>query len=116
MSMTESKTTMERLAQLERDVSEIKGVLVDHGARLDRVEAGIHVVHHGLSDRLDGLERRLDERIDGLEHRLDERIDGLEHRLDERVDGLERVLGGRMDALGVRLDRLIAVTIEERTL
>jgi chromosome segregation ATPase len=109
---------MARLLRLERDVSEIKQVLAghgqmltehgqmltehgqmltEHGQRLDRVEAAIHQVHRGLSDRMDNLE-----------HRLGSRMDSLEHRLGGRMDSLEQ-------SLGSRLDRLLAVTLEERT-
>jgi hypothetical protein len=51
------------------------------------------------------------ERIDFLGKTLGGRIDDLGRTLGDRLEGL----GTRVDALGTRLDRLIAVTIQDRT-
>ncbi len=90
---------MARLSKLERDVSEMKSALiqlthtaVDQSGRIDTV-----------TERLDTVTERLDtvtERLDTVTERLD--------RLTDRVD-----TGFR--AMTDRLDRLITVTIDERT-
>ena len=69
---------------------------------------------YALSQRIGGVEERLDGRIDGLEERLNKRIDMVEDRLSGRIDGLEAKidrLGAHMiDRLGdmdAKLDRLL---------
>ena len=83
---------MARLSKLERDVSEMKSAL-------------IQLTHTAVdqSGRIDTVTERLDtvtERLDTVTERLD--------RLTDRVD-----TGFR--AMTDRLDRLITVTIDERT-
>ncbi len=68
-------------------------------ARLDWVEAAIANIATILVEQ--------SERIDGV----GERIDGV----GERVDGVGERIDGLQVALTARLDRLIAVTISERT-
>lgn len=67
--------------------------------RLDRVEAAITNIATILVEQ--------SERIDGVSERLD--------GVSERLDGVSERLDGLQGALTERLDRLIAVTIAERT-
>lgn len=76
---------MDRLARLESDVHDLKGATVQI--------VGLLVDH---SERLDRVGNRLD-------------------ILTERVDALTEHVDALGDRLTDRLDRLIAVTIQERT-
>jgi predicted nuclease with TOPRIM domain len=91
--MAESKAIMGRLGRLERDVGELKEAVVQIGAILV-----------DQSERMDSGFRSLREEIGSLR---------------EEFGPLRREVGSLHEEFGSlreRLDRLIAVTIEERTL
>jgi hypothetical protein len=98
--------TMTRLSRLETDVGEIKGALVHISGIL---------LSHG--ERLDTLGHRVDalgDRVDALGHRVDalgDRVDAL----GDRMDAGFRTLNTTQQSMVERLDRLIEVTIKERT-
>jgi hypothetical protein len=97
--MAESKSTMVRLAQLERDVGDIKESLVRIGAILLDHRVGIE----RLQDRLQDSMRRVDQRFDLLERSLGERLDRLIAVTTlERTQGYERLAERRLTKLEER--------------
>jgi outer membrane murein-binding lipoprotein Lpp len=91
--MSQSDEVMARLDRLEGAVVKISEVLVLQSQRFLE-----------LNDRVDTLNQR----VDTLNHRVD--------GLTAEVRGLRQETHAMHDGLATRLDRLIAVTIEERTL
>jgi len=101
-----SSKDMARLSKVEKDVGEMKVAL-------------IQLTHTAVeqSQRLDTVTERLDtvtERLDTVTERLDkltDRVDVVTDRLDRLTDRVDTGFRAMTD----RLDRLIAVTIDERT-
>jgi chromosome segregation ATPase len=105
-SMANSKEVMTRLAKLEtnvaamtKDVADLKAaawrtteILVDHTEAL----SGLQRSMEGMQRSMEGMQRS----VEGMQRS----VEGVQRSVDER-------LGGVTD----RLDRLIAVTIQERT-
>ncbi len=86
--MAESDIIMARLTRLETAFIQVSEILADHSERFDRIDRRLE----SIDGRLEGIDRRF--------AALDTRLDGV----NERLDGVTE-----------RLERLIRVTIEERT-
>lgn len=85
--MADSKHAMARLERLEGAIVHITDILVLHG-----------------------------ERLDSLRSETSERLDSLRSEMNERLDSVRDEMRMTREALAERLDRLIAVTTDERTM
>jgi len=115
--MAQSKRTVDRLARLEDDVGGIRQTLTGHGERFDRLDE-ILLEHAQRFDRIDKTLLEHAQRLDRIDERLDH-IDGAIYRLHrgftDRFEALEHRFDSLEQSLNSRLDRLLAVTLEERT-
>jgi hypothetical protein len=104
--MTNSDEAMGQLIALETTVAEMAVDVKDLKVAAIRTTE----ILADQSERLDGLQRS----FDGLQRSFD----GLQRSFDglqRSFDGLQRSFDDRLGGVTDRLDRLIAVTIQERT-
>ena len=75
--------------------------------RVNSLESSVNV----LSERLDGVEKKLNEKIDGVEKKLSEKIDGVDLKLSARIDGLDMRISDLRNGLYLVLVLLSTMTM-----
>lgn len=87
-------TVLEEVIKINREIVDIKGVLVQHGDRMDRMETKIGNIEmkvDSMGNRIEGIEVRMDSmeiKMGGMEAKMN----GLEIKMDSmeaKIDGVE---------------------------
>ena len=79
---------IEGLAAIRADIKVLSQRIDGLDKRIDDVEKSLSQRIDGLSQKIDDVEKSLSQRIDGL----DKRIDGIEKSLSQRIDSLENLM------------------------
>ena len=79
---------IEGLAAIRADIKVLSQKIDGLDKRIDDVEKSLSQRIDGLSQKIDDVEKSLSQRIDGL----DKRIDGIEKSLSQRIDSLENLM------------------------
>jgi len=93
--MTHSKTVLERLEKVERDVSELKGAVVQISHLLvehtERVDAGFRSLRQEFHDEIRELRGEMREMRDSMTQRLDRLIAATMQERTESADRLANI-------------------------
>lgn len=90
-------------AKLDNIFSELKVLESELKAQGEEIKALTRAVAV-LSERLDGVEKRLDTKIDGVHQSLSSKIDEVDKRLTAKIDEGDRRLDARIDAVNSNLN------------
>ena len=100
MSATPELTTRDVLQQVDRRLTHLEELHLQHEESNDRA-------HAGLDAKIDGLRTGFDAKIDSL----DMKIDGLRTGVDTKIDGLEVKIDGFRTGVDTKIDRNLRWTV-----
>ena len=129
MSATPELTTRDVLQQVDRRLTHLEELHLQHeesndrahaglDAKIDGLRTGVDTKFDGLDVKIDGLRTDIDTKIDGLRtgfdakiDSLDTKIDGLRTGVDTKIDGLEVKIDGFRTGVDTKIDRNLRWTV-----